>query len=115
MIKGYKYQSDFARYWYTLGYKQGLEESREAILRYVIIELLGARQPGLRDELASQIRDQPVEWVAKVFAELYNERDEDKVRAALATAPGPVRREEPDFSRVGYVKFVDDGTGPDWT
>jgi len=116
VINGYKYQSDFARYWYSLGYKIGLEEVREARLRSMLIELLGARLPGLRDELASRIHDQPVEWVARVFAELYHEHDEDKVRAALATAPGPVRREDPDFSKPGVgVTFVDDGTGPDWT
>jgi hypothetical protein len=56
MIKGYEYQSDFARKYYSQGLEkgrdEGRDEGREEGLRNAIIALVCGRLPGLHDELA---------------------------------------------------------------
>jgi hypothetical protein len=86
MIKGYEYQSDFARKYYgqgkAEGKAEGREEAREA-LRREIVELVGARLPGLRAELASRLRQQPESALVRVTAELAYAADEKRARAIL--------------------------------
>ena len=82
MIKGYEYQSDFARKYYGQGKAEGREEARAA-LRREIVALVGARLPGLRDELASRLREQPEAVLVRVTAELGQARDEKRARAIL--------------------------------
>ena len=82
MIKGYEYQSDFARKYYGQGKTEGREESRED-LRREIVELVSARMPAIRDELASRLRAQPEAALARVAMALAQAQDEDAVRAVL--------------------------------
>jgi flagellar biosynthesis/type III secretory pathway protein FliH len=96
MIKGYQYQSDFARKYYWQGHDEGLskglrqghEEAREE-LRREIVALVSARLPGVRDELAGRLRDQPEAALVRITAELAGADDEDGVRAALDRVLGP--------------------------
>ena len=100
MIKGYQYQSDFARKYYWQGHDEGLskgreegliqghEEAREE-LRREIVALVSARLPGVRDELDGQLRDQPEAALVRIAVELARTTDEDGVRAALDRVLGP--------------------------
>lgn len=82
MIKGYQYQSDFARKYHSQGHKEGQEKAREN-LRRAIVEAVSARLPGLRDELASRLRDQPEAVLGRIAVELGGAPDEGGVRAVL--------------------------------
>jgi hypothetical protein len=96
MIKGYEYQSDFARKYYSQGLEQGREQGleqgraqgreqgREEGLRRAILELVGARLPALRDEFESLLRGQPEARLLQLITELDKVHDEDGVRAVLA-------------------------------
>jgi hypothetical protein len=75
MIKGYEYQSDFARKYVSQGREEGLCRA--------IVEVVCARFPGLRDELESQLRDQSEARLVQLAAELGKAQDEDAVRAIL--------------------------------
>ena len=92
MIKGYQYQSDFARKHYWQGHDEGLsqghEEAREE-LRRELVTLVSARLPGVRDELAGRLRDQPEAALVRAAVELARATDEDGVRAALDRVLGP--------------------------
>jgi len=79
MIKGYEYQSDFARKYYS----QGLQEGREEGLRRAIMTLVCARFPGLREELGSRLRGQPEARLVQLITELDKAHDEDSVRAMI--------------------------------
>ncbi len=83
MIKGYEYQSDFARKYVS----QGREEGRVEGMRRAIVELVCARLPGLRDELASRLRDQPEARLVQLAGELGKAQDEDAVRTILGRRP----------------------------
>lgn len=69
MLKNYEYQSDFARKYYGQGKREGREEARAA-LRREIVELVSARLPAIREELALRLGDQPEAALVRVIAEL---------------------------------------------
>jgi len=75
MIKGYEYQSDFARKYYSQGREDGL--------RRAIVELVSARLPRLRADLTSRLRDKPEAALAQIFAKLARARDKDGMRLVL--------------------------------
>jgi hypothetical protein len=79
MIKGYEYQSDFARKYVA----QGREEGREEGLRLAVMELVCARLPGLRDELERRLRGQSETRLVQLLLELDKVHDEDGVQAVL--------------------------------
>ena len=79
MIKGYEYQSDFARRYYS----QGREEGREEGLRHAIITLVCTRLPGLREELEDRLRGQPEGRLVQIITDLDRVYDEDGVRAVI--------------------------------
>jgi hypothetical protein len=87
VIKGYVYQSDFARKYVSQGRAegrtQGRAQGRVEGLRRAITEIVCARFPGLRNELESQLRDQPEAWLVQLAGEVGKAQDEDAVRAAL--------------------------------
>jgi hypothetical protein len=91
MIKGYEYQSDFAHKYYAQGLEQGLEkgleqgleQGREDGLRRAIIELVHARLPRFRGDLASGLRGQPEAALVQLLGKLAKARDKDAVRAVL--------------------------------
>ena len=88
MIKGYEYQSDFARKYY----RQGRDEERaevRATLRSEIVDVVGARLPTIRDELANRLRDQSEVLLLRVGIALDPAADEDAVRAILDRVLGP--------------------------
>jgi hypothetical protein len=79
MIKGYVYQSDFARKYYF----QGLDEGREEGLRQAILALVDRRVPGLRDELEPRLRSHSEAQLLELITELDQVRDEAGVHAIL--------------------------------
>jgi hypothetical protein len=79
MIKGYEYQSDFARKYYS----QGLEKGRQEGLRHAILALVCARLPGLRDELERRLGGLSEARLEQLVVELGEVHDEDGVRAVL--------------------------------
>jgi hypothetical protein len=79
MIKGYEYQSDFARKYYS----QGLEKGRQEGLRHAILALVCARLPGLRDELERRLGGLSEARLEQLIGELGGVNDEDGVRAVL--------------------------------
>ncbi|HWO22423.1 MAG TPA: hypothetical protein VNO30_26875 [Kofleriaceae bacterium] len=79
MIKGYVYQSDFARKYVA----QGRAEGRAEGLRRAITEGVCARFPGLRNELERQLRDQPEARLVQLAGEVGKAQDKDAVRAIL--------------------------------
>ena len=81
MIKGYEYQSDFARKYVAEGRAQGRQEGLEEGMRRGIVEGVCARLPGLRDELTRWLCDQPEERLGQLAAELGKAQDEAAVRA----------------------------------
>jgi hypothetical protein len=83
MIKGYEYQSDFARKYYSQGREEGREKGREEGLRRAIVEVVCARLPGLRDELEDWLRGQPEARLVQHAAELGKAQDEAEARAIL--------------------------------
>lgn len=91
MIKGYEYQSDFARKYYShgleqgreQGLEQGREQGREQGLRRAVIALIGARLPGLRDELERRLAGQSAARLEQLVIELGDAHDEAAVRAVL--------------------------------
>lgn len=91
MIKGYEYQSDFARKFYSQGLARGRREARakwrergrEEGRRRAIVDIVGARLPGLRDELASRLRDQPAALLDRIGVLLGKARGEAEARAVL--------------------------------
>jgi flagellar biosynthesis/type III secretory pathway protein FliH len=103
MIKGYEYQSDFARKYYSQGLQEGhaeglqeghaeglqegraegLQEGREEGLRRAIMALICARLPGLRDELEGWLRGQPEARLVQLITELDQAHDEDSVRTMI--------------------------------
>jgi hypothetical protein len=79
MIKGYEYQSEFARKYYS----QGLERGREQGLRRALIAMVCARLPGLRDELERRLGELSEARLEQLIIELDKVHDEDGVRAVL--------------------------------
>jgi hypothetical protein len=75
MIKGYVYQSDFARKYYFQGREEGL--------RQAILALVDRRLPGLRDELEPKLHGHSEAQLLELIAELDQVRDEAGVRAIL--------------------------------
>jgi hypothetical protein len=82
MIKGYVYQSDFARKYYF----QGRDEGR-ADFCLEILEAVSTRLPGLRDEIAARLRDQQPALRVQISLELSKARNEAEARAVLARLP----------------------------
>ncbi len=83
MQKGYRYQSEFARRYYSKGREEGREEGRGDGLRRAIVALVGARLPGIRDELAPRLDGQSAARLEQLLLELADASDEDAVRAVL--------------------------------
>ena len=103
MIKGYEYQSEFARTYYFRGMEKGREEGREAGreegreagreagreegreegLRRAIVALVCARLPELEGELEQRLRGQPEARLVEIVTELGKVSDADGVRAIL--------------------------------
>ena len=83
VIKGYEYQSDFARKYFGQGLEQGLEQGRQDGLRRAIVALVCARLPRIRDELERRLRDQPEARLLEIAGALGGAHDEDAVRAVL--------------------------------
>ena len=79
VIKGYEYQSDFARKYYG----QGIEQGRQDGLRRAIVELVCARRPAIRDELERRLRDLPEARLVEIIGALGGPQDDDAVRAIL--------------------------------
>jgi hypothetical protein len=75
MIKGYEYQSDFARKYFGQGVEQGL--------RRAIIALVCKRHPGLRAELEDRLREQPEARLMELLDELDGAHSEAAVRAVF--------------------------------
>src|SRR5262249_2674325 len=88
MIKGYEYQSDFARRYYSQGREEGREkgreEGREEGLRRAILALVGARLPGLRDELERRLAGLSPARLEQLIGELAEVHDEDGVRTVIS-------------------------------
>jgi len=82
MLKGYEYQWDFARNAYSLG----IEEGREEGLRRAIVALVGARLPGLRDELERRLAGKSKARLEQLIIELSDVHDEGAARAVLDRA-----------------------------
>jgi hypothetical protein len=76
MIKGYVYQSDFARKYYFQGHDEGREEG----LRQAIFALIDRRLPGLRDELEPRLRGCSEIQLLQLITELDPVHDEAGVR-----------------------------------
>ena len=93
MIKGYEYQSDFARKCVSQGREEGREEGREKGreegLRRALVALVCGRLPGLREELESRLREHPAERLEQLITELDKAHDEDGVRAVLDRSANP--------------------------
>jgi hypothetical protein len=107
MIKGYEYQSEFARKYYFQGIEKGREEGREAGreegreagrqagreegreagreegLRRAIVALVCARLPELEGELEGRLRGQPEARLVEIATELGKVSDAAGVRAIL--------------------------------
>jgi flagellar biosynthesis/type III secretory pathway protein FliH len=83
MIKGYEYQSDFARKYYSQGLKEGREEGRGEGLRNAVVALVCGRLPGLREELENRLRGLPEARLVQLITELDQVHDEAGVRAVL--------------------------------
>jgi hypothetical protein len=75
MIKGYVYQSDFARKYYFQGLEQGL--------RQAILAIVDRRLPGLRDELERKLGSHSEAQLLELITELDQVRDEAGVRAII--------------------------------
>jgi hypothetical protein len=75
MIKGYEYQSDFARKYFGQGVEQGL--------RLAIIALVCKRLPGLREELEGRLRELPEARLMELLGELDSAHSEAAVRAVF--------------------------------
>jgi len=82
MIKGYEYQSDFASRYVA----QGREEGRAEGLRDAILALVGARLPGLRNEVEHRLAGVSRARLEQLVSELAEVHDEDGVRAVLDRA-----------------------------
>jgi hypothetical protein len=99
MLKGYVYQSEFARKYYSQGVEAGLEAGRAAGLRSAIIGMVCARLPRLHDELASRLSGQPETTLEQIAPELGLARNTAEVRAVLdrmlGAAPAGHRRRTP--------------------
>jgi hypothetical protein len=94
MIKGYEYQSDFARKYYSQGREEGL--------RSAIVEMVCARSPELRGELSSRLRDRPEAVLVRIMAALSkaNKRERKATLDRLLEAPAKPRpRSRPAPSR----------------
>jgi flagellar biosynthesis/type III secretory pathway protein FliH len=95
MLKGYVYQSEFARKYYSQGVeagraegreegiRAGREEGRAAGLRSAIVGLVCARLPRLHDELASRLSEQPEALLEQIAPQLGKARTGTEVRAVL--------------------------------
>ena len=82
MIKGYQYQSDFARKYYWQGHDEGQKQTL-AEHRRELVELVGARLPGIREELETRLRDKPLTVLVRISVELGRARSEKAVRTIL--------------------------------
>ena len=94
MIKGYEYQTEFARKYFgqgieqrieeghEQGLKQGRQEGQEGIIR-VLVAFMGAQLPGIRDELERRLRDHSSARLLEIASELGTAYDEAAVRAVL--------------------------------
>ena len=91
MIKGYQYQSDFARKYIALGREEGREAGREEGradgIRSAILTLVCARLPALRAELERRLADLPEARLLQLLTDLGEVRDEDGVRLVLDRRP----------------------------
>ena len=76
MLKGYEYQSDFARKYYGQGREEGL--------RHAILALVCARLPELRDELEVRLKGRSEAELVQLITELGKAQDANGLRAALA-------------------------------
>jgi flagellar biosynthesis/type III secretory pathway protein FliH len=91
MIKGYEYQSDFARRYYSQGRQEGRQEGREEGrqegreegLRLAILALVGARLPALHDELERRLAGLSPARLEQLIGELAEVHDEDGVRTVI--------------------------------
>jgi flagellar biosynthesis/type III secretory pathway protein FliH len=83
MIKGYEYQSEFARRYYSQGLQEGREEGREEGLRRASLALVDARVPSLRGELERRLAGLSEARLEQLVIGLGQARDEDRVRAVL--------------------------------
>ncbi len=83
VLKGSEYQGDFARSCYSQGHQVGREKGREEGLRHAIVALVGARLPGIRDEVARRLHGIPEARLEQLLIETGTASDEDAVRAVL--------------------------------
>jgi hypothetical protein len=86
MIKGYQYQSDFARKYYWQGHDEGQKQARDEALadhRRELVELVSARLPGIREELERRLHDQPQAVLVRITVELGRAQTEKAVRTIL--------------------------------
>ncbi len=106
MLSGFEFKSAFARKFAARqreegrreGRQEGREEGREEvreILRHKIVEIVGARFPGLREEVADRVRGQPEAWLTTAVVELSQARDEAEVRAILGRRRRPTGQRSP--------------------
>jgi hypothetical protein len=102
MISGFEFKSAFARKFVARqreeGRQEGREEGREEVrevLRRKIVEIVGARFPGLREEVAGRVRGQPEAWLTTAVVELSTAQDEAAVRAILGRRRRPAGQRSP--------------------
>lgn len=82
MIKGYQYQSDFARGYVAEGRAEGRGEAREGVRR-AVIEAVSSRWPALRGELMTRLRDLTEAVLGQIAVELGAARSEGGIRTVL--------------------------------
>lgn len=84
MLKGYEYQSDFARKFYGQGREEGIQKGHQQGLRDAVLVLVCARLPELRDELEARLQGRPEAELVQLITELGKAQDANGLRAALA-------------------------------
>jgi hypothetical protein len=92
MIKGYQYQSDFARKYYGQGHEEGREEGRQEGLRGAVLTLARTKLGKLSDDDVAAIEAvSDLHVLNELIASLGQTSSTRKARAALARALAPGR------------------------
>jgi hypothetical protein len=75
--------SDLARRYFAHKREQNWLQGYEEGMRYMIVELMCVRLPGVRNELEMGLREQPAVRLTQLAGELGKAQSEDEVRAIL--------------------------------
>lgn len=91
MIKGYEYQSDFARKYYGQGLEKGREVGRELGLQQAILVLAATRLTAVPAALEDKLRSvSDAAALSRVIAALGQARNEVEALEALEAVVGPL-------------------------